>query len=192
MCKLNKFSRYLIKLLRHKAIEYGFAIDNKGFVSLNDILHAHPLFTFNDIKEIVQTDDKKRFELVEIMNEWYIRAVQGHSIEGINPDLKLIMDPNEIPVVVHGTNLKAYEIIQHNGLSKMGRTYIHFAQQLSSDENVVSGIRKNSTVLIYINVQKAMDAGIKFYQSSNGVILSDGIEGIIEPKFFAQIDFADE
>ncbi len=34
-----------------------------------------------------------------------------------------------------------------------------------------------------------VQAGIVFYESQNGVILSDGIRGVIPPEFFAKVEF---
>ena len=48
-------------------------------------------------------------------------------------------------------------------------------------------MRKSVQVAIFINMKKAMNAGIKFYLSKNGVILSPGLDGIIESKFFEKI-----
>ena len=59
-------------------------------------------------------------------------------------------------------------------------------------------MRKSANVLIYINVQKAMSDGIKFYISTNGVILSpedkslvdsDGYDGLIKPEYFSKVEF---
>lgn len=70
----------------------------------------------------------------------------------------------------------------------MKRTHIHFATGLPSDRGVVSGMRKDVEVLIYIDVEKALRAGIKFYQSSNGVVLSPGDEsGVIKPEYFSRV-----
>ena len=52
---------------------------------------------------------------------------------------------------------------------------------------VNSGIRKSAEVVIYIDMKKAM-SWYKFYRSKNGVILSPGINGIIEPRFFSKIE----
>lgn len=49
-------------------------------------------------------------------------------------------------------------------------------------------MRKSSQILIYINVQKALDARIHFYLSANGVVLTDGDEkGILKPGFFDRV-----
>ena len=199
----NKFSRYLSALLRHRALDQGYAIDSRGFVSVDQIIKkcnnitpcgidlARTKVTYDTIKQIVDSNDKKRFELEEHDDGWYIRAVQGHSMPGINPDLVLINDPSEIPIVVHGTYYKAYELIKNTGLNRMGRTHIHFAHGTPADESVISGMRKTSQVMIFIDVPKAMANGIKFYKSSNGVILSDGINGVIQTEYFLRVELAE-
>lgn len=49
-------------------------------------------------------------------------------------------------------------------------------------------MRKSSQILIYIDVQKALDAGLKFYLSENGVVLSEGDErGFIPPAYFKRV-----
>lgn len=54
---------------------------------------------------------------------------------------------------------------------------------------VPTGMRSSSQILIFINLKKALNAGIKFYLSSNGVILTPGNElGILEPQFFARVE----
>lgn len=39
---------------------------------------------------------------------------------------------------------------------------------------VISGMRSDAQVLIYINVRKALEMGIPFWKSENGVVLSEG------------------
>ena len=43
-----------------------------------------------------------------------------------------------------------------------------------------------------IDVKKAMENGIKFYESDNGVILSPGLgeKGIIFPEYFSKVEFS--
>jgi RNA:NAD 2''-phosphotransferase len=51
-----------------------------------------------------------------------------------------------------------------------------------------TGMRSSSEILIYINVQKCLAAGLKFYLSSNGVVLTEGNDlGFIEPQFFQSV-----
>jgi 2'-phosphotransferase len=49
-------------------------------------------------------------------------------------------------------------------------------------------MRANSRILVYIDTKAATDAGIRFYLSKNGVILTPGNEaGFLEPKFFKKV-----
>eukprot|EP00121_Abeoforma_whisleri_P005762 Awhi_evm1s5222 len=49
-------------------------------------------------------------------------------------------------------------------------------------------MRTDCDVLIYIDVPKAFQDGIKFYRSSNNVILSAGIDGVIPPQYFKKVE----
>ena len=56
-------------------------------------------------------------------------------------------------------------------------------------EPVISGMRNTSSVLIYLDIDKALRAGLKFWQSKNGVVLSNGDEaGIIPLEFFERVE----
>lgn len=46
---------------------------------------------------------------------------------------------------------------------------------LQNDGKVISGMRRDAQVLIYIDLKKAMQAGCPFWRSENGVILSEGV-----------------
>jgi 2'-phosphotransferase len=51
-------------------------------------------------------------------------------------------------------------------------------------------MRKSSQILIFVDVQKALDAGIPFYLSANGVVLTEGDEGFISPTYFQRVEYA--
>ncbi|KAF9919766.1 tRNA 2'-phosphotransferase 1, partial [Linnemannia zychae] len=79
-----RLSKALSWLLRHNAVSQGIAIRSDGYVKIADVL-GHPKFkdfTLDDIVKVVDTNEKKRFEILEGANgeKEYIRAVQGHSI----------------------------------------------------------------------------------------------------------------
>lgn len=141
-------------------------------------------------------------------SNFLIRANQGHSIkveeEGLLEPISL---DSELPsIVVHGTTHKAWpQIVASGGLKKMTRNHVHFASGLpagfellagSNDttseaqkEPVISGMRNTSAVLIFIDIRKALEGGLKFWKSANGVILSDGDEsGLIPLAYFARVE----
>ncbi|KAI8636136.1 hypothetical protein BD408DRAFT_426632 [Parasitella parasitica] len=186
-----KLSKLLSYILRHGAVKQKLDISPDGYVSVDDIL-AQPKFkgvTFEQIRYVVDHNDKKRYELSQTTTgEWLVRATQGHSLKSILPDdlLETITGSIDTPVI-HGTTLEAWKQIQHQGLSKMNRNHIHFAVGFPDDPNVKSGIRATSQVFIFVDVERAKQDGIVFYKSKNNVILSDGIDGIIAPLYFKQV-----
>lgn len=185
--ELVELSKKLSKTLRHDAVEMNLNMGPDGRVKLKQLLR-HPLFqqyVLADVMHVVEGhgNDKKRFESDGV----HIRAVQGHSIPTIE-DAELlaeVLDPSEIPVCVHGTTLAALPAILEQGLSRMRRNHIHMAAGTGDD--VVSGMRESSAVVLHIDVAAAMAAGVRFYRSSNGVILTQGIDGVLPPEFIAQV-----
>lgn len=62
----------------------------------------------------------------------------------------------------------------------MARNHIH----LSQGYNATSGMRNSCDLLIEIDVQMAMQDGVIFFKSQNGVILTEGIDGFLNKKYF--------
>ncbi|KAI8882438.1 phosphotransferase KptA/Tpt1 [Backusella circina FSU 941] len=183
-------SKKLAYFLRHGAVKEKISISDAGYIALKDLL-AHKKFkgdTFEHVKYVVDTNPKKRYELTMHDNgEYMIRASQGHSIKSVGEKDLLSLLENEESPVIHGTTREAWSIIKEMGLSKMGRNHIHCAIGLPGDPKVKSGMRKSSEVFIYINVPKAKKDGIVFYISKNGVILTEGSNGIISPVYFEKV-----
>jgi len=48
-------------------------------------------------------------------------------------------------------------------------------------------MRYNYEIAIYIDSEKAMNDGMEFFISENGVILSSGFNNIIDKKYFKKI-----
>jgi 2'-phosphotransferase len=186
-------SQTLSSLLRHQAQAEGIAIDAQGWVCVHDALkfvngdagrEGAPV-TLDEIRAVVAGSDKGRFALWE-RTPLMIRACQGHSMKGIVPDL----DPlniDEVPVGLHGTYNSAWEAIKSEGLKKMERNHIHLAKDLPGESGVISGMRADCKVLIWVDLVKATAAGIAFVQSQNGVILSEGKDGVISPEYFSKV-----
>lgn len=61
----TQLSKKLSYLLRHGAVKDGFNIDSAGFILVDDILaHQHyESHTLDQVKFVVDNNDKKRFEL---------------------------------------------------------------------------------------------------------------------------------
>lgn len=69
----------------------------------------------------------------------------------------------------------------------MSRNHIHFAPGLPKENGVISGMRGSCDIYIEIDMFAAIKDGIKFYISSNGVILTEGVDGVLLPKYFKSV-----
>lgn len=58
--------------------------------------------------------------------------------------------------VVHGTFKTAWPSIAKEGLSRMSRMHIHFCPYEPGDKRIVSGVRNNAEIYIYINIGRAI------------------------------------
>jgi len=184
----TQLSRKLSYILRHNAQTLGIKIRTDGYVSLDELVNYLKV-NINDINDVVDNDLKKRYTITTIDNNIYIRANQGHSMENIELNLKEIHSENELPICIHGTYSDKVLLIKKHGLSRMKRNHIHMATDFPEcSDKVISGMRKSCDIIIWIDVEKTMKEGIKFFRSSNNVILSPGNDdGIIPANCFKYI-----
>ncbi|EGZ12352.1 hypothetical protein PHYSODRAFT_516787 [Phytophthora sojae] len=187
-----RLSKTLAYALRHGAEELQLDMRPSGFVPLAQLL-ALPLFqSFSEqqVDDVVRTNAKKRFSITTDATGAvkFIRANQGHTLQLVQDEelLTPLEAPDAIDKCVHGTYLKFWESIWSSGLSKMQRNHIHFAEREVMDDEVVSGMRSNCDLLLYVDFPMAVKDGIKFYKSSNNVVLSPGVgdTGVIDRKYF--------
>jgi len=189
-----KLSKSLSYILRHGAKKNRIPVRSDGFALVDDILQLTSFqsmqFTTEEVLFVVKNNDKQRFAVQTIDNKLYIRANQGHSEVEV-PDLekKKITDPSQYPTVIHGTYFKAWTAIKKTGLNRMGRQYIHMAA--GTFGTVISGMRSSSEVLIYIDLAKALNDGIEFFESTNGVIETQGVDGTLATKYFSHVQKAE-
>jgi 2'-phosphotransferase len=189
---LKYLSKALSWVLRHGIIKSNLqdVMTGDGYVPVDRFLSLKQFkgFGINQIIYTVENNDKNRFSIVTKNGVEMIRANQGHCLEIgllLNDDtmMELITDPFHI--CVHGTTRKAIAEIEKSGLKPMGRKHVHLAIGLPGDNNVISGMRKTSKVLVYIDMKKAMDNGKKFYLSENNVILCPTT---IESRYFEKVE----
>ncbi len=158
-----------------------------------DDLLAHQRFrnvTEADILRIVENCEKKRFHIEKKEDGlFYVRANQGHSMRAIEVEMtEITIEKNLVDQCIHGTYYKAWDLIKTQGLSKMNRQHVHFSEDFPGSKQVISGMRKNCQIAIYVDLNKALKDGVKFYKSANNVILSPGNQsGFIEPKYFSKV-----
>ncbi|XP_051197822.1 uncharacterized protein [Lolium perenne] len=197
--RVDALGRLLTRVLRHMASELRLDMRSDGYVRVRDLLGLNlqtfarvPLkaHTVDEIREAVRRDNKQRFSLLEEDGELLIRANQGHTVTTVTSEslLKPIVSADEVSVCVHGTYRKNLDSILQSGLKRMARLHVHFSSGLPSDGEVISGMRRSANILIYLDVNKAMQDGMKLYISDNKVILTEGFDGVVPVKYFEKIE----
>ena len=217
--RATQVSKKMSWLLRHGAEEEGLQFLEGGFLNLSDVLANRKFrsmkVTFAEVQAVVAADEKQRYTMLPAKAEadansdkpadFLIRANQGHSVkmesEGL---LKPVTKENMPASAVHGTTHAAWGlIVASGGLKAMGRNHVHFASGLPAgfkslaEEGesagdaapVISGMRKTSTILIFLDLAKAMDAGLVFGMSDNGVVLTEGNkDGLVPLEYFQRVE----
>ena len=69
----------------------------------------------------------------------------------------------------------------------MTRNHVHFAVHEPGHRELISGMRSRAEVLIYLDVPKALDAGMNLWRSSNNVLLTRGLDGVIPIDYFSKV-----
>ncbi len=167
----TRLSKFLSQHLRHQPEAIGLHLAPGGWVAVADLLaacaaHGHPL-TRDELEDIVEDNDKQRFAFDA--PGLRLRAQQGHSAE---VDLQLA--PATPPAVLyHGTAPAALPAIQAVGLHKMSRHHVHLTPDAATARRV--GQRRGRPVLLAVDAAGLHAAGGVFYQSGNGVWLTEAV-----------------
>ena len=100
---LNKLSRFMSLILRHRPESIGISLDEHGWANVDELLSGigeqHPI-DMDMLEEIVRADKKQRYSFNE--DKTLIRANQGHSIP-VDVELDEVSPPEEL---WHGTGEK--------------------------------------------------------------------------------------
>ena len=168
----KKTSKFLSYVLRHHPEIIGLHLDENGWADVDELITKSTNdsrgFTFEELDEIVQTNDKKRFIFNE--DKTRIRANQGHSI-----DINLALIPQQPPeFLYHGTAQSNIESILEKGIEKRSRQHVHLSQDKETATKV--GMRHGKSIILTINTQKMFEDGLKFYLSENNVWLTDFVD----------------
>eukprot|EP00438_Fugacium_kawagutii_P013536 Skav227871 [mRNA] locus=scaffold2896:49248:49763:+ [translate_table: standard] len=148
--------------------------------------------TQGDVQEVVETDEKQRYQLMNKDNQLMIRAVQGHSTSVVEDShlLQKVTPWNMPKCCVHGTCRMYLPSIAAKGLLAGGhrgqtlRKHVHFMPFNPGDKRIVSGMRSDCEIAIWLDLTKALEDKVPFYWSANQVLLSPGVNGVIDKKYF--------
>lgn len=167
----KRISKFLSLVLRHRPEVLELQLDENGWASVEELLQKMNrgpyALSFEDLKEIVETNDKQRFIFSDDYS--HIRANQGHSMS-VDLGLQEKVPPG---ILYHGTATQNLESIKVKGLIKGSRNHVH----LSSDHEtgVKVGSRHGEPVVLEIQAMNMYQAGLVFYLSENGVWLTDQV-----------------
>lgn len=158
-------------VLRHKPEVIGLTLDENGWAHVNELiekLNANGAAAdIALIKEVVATNDKKRFAFNE--DQTRIRASQGHSI-AVELDLKETIPPEYL---YHGTAERFLESILSTGLQKQSRQHVHLSA--TAETAIAVGGRHGKPVVLLIKAKEMHGNGYLFYLSENNVWLTDQV-----------------
>lgn len=164
-----KHSKFLSKVLRHKPGIIGIRLDQNGWVGVEELLHACQqhgvLIDSPTLERIVDTNEKRRFSFSE--DDQRIRANQGHSI-AVDLNLEPITPPDRL---YHGTASRFLGSIHKKGLVKGNRHHVHLSGDPVTARKV--GVRHGFPVILLVLAKEMYQDGYTFYQSANGVWLTD-------------------
>ncbi len=164
--QLVQKSKKLSWLLRHGAFDQGLAMDEAGWMDVEDLLVFFDM-SQSDLELIVSTNEKRRFQL----DDKRIRACQGHSInnraitrEALEASWDEYISDDSI---WHGTTISVIESIGQEGILPIQRTHVHCAPNFDS----VVGKRSSSQVILEISSARIRKSGLNIFVASNGVVL---------------------
>lgn len=164
---LQKTSKFLSCILRHKPHIVGIELDEHGWANVDELIEGISKtrkFDMEMLEKIVETDQKQRYSFNE--DKTLIRANQGHSIN-VDVELEEVRPPERL---WHGTGEKYVESIDQQGLLRKGRLYVHLSKDQETAEKV--GKRHGKPVIYTVKALEMYEDGYPFYLSKNGVWLT--------------------
>lgn len=176
MSKVVEKGKELAFLLRHDvdSFEKGL-IDKNGWREVSELVKHHG-YTNEVLNEIVETNNKQRYEYDD--QKTHIRARQGHSIP-VEVELTEVVDCD---ILWHGTSADALNSIIREGLKPQSRLHVHLSKDKETAEKVGKRHSKHIGV-IKINAPQMLKDGVKIWLSNNGVYLTK----YVDTKYFIQV-----
>lgn len=193
-----RLSKKLSSLLRHRIHENGLGdvLRPDGYVPLASILSTPGYSGVSEaqVRVVVAQNEKQRFSIMEEGGVVFIRANQGHTIQGLDDGALLTplgeTDLRDLGRAVHGTTRAAWGgIVSSGGLLRMARMHVHLAPDLPGEDGVISGMRASSQIHVWVDLLAAARLGVRFYRSANGVILTPGLgeQGLLPMEAFVGV-----
>jgi putative RNA 2'-phosphotransferase len=161
--------KFIALVLRHDPTKLGLTLDDQGWADLGSLcagLQQKFGLERPDVLALIARDGKSRYRI----DGNRIRANQGHSLD-VDLGLTPVDPPHDL---FHGTTREALDPILREGLQKRQRTHVHLSGDIET-ARLVAARRKHGTVLLVVAAGAMQAAGYQFYQSDNGVWLTDNV-----------------
>ena len=172
---MENFSRSVVRYLRH---DHTAPIDENAYVQVFYLMKYFHV-SFYQLQEAVhQPTDKQRL-FISSCRKFIRAAAGGHSIPvNLTNFAQSNDDQAQVRYRCHGSSLHAYSQIKEEGLKTMTRQYIRFASPREL-------LKKNSKVVITLNVKKYLQQGMqRFFLQDGNIDATGNRKGIIKPCFF--------
>ncbi|UYZ58364.1 RNA 2'-phosphotransferase [Hymenobacter latericus] len=167
----RRLSKFLSLVLRHQPQLIGLRLDDAGWADVAELLerlqqHGRGVSRAT-LQAVVDHNDKQRFAFSP--DGQRIRANQGHSVA-----IELGYQPQMPPALLyHGTAERNLASIREHGLLRQKRHHVHLSADVATARSV--GQRYGRPVVLAIAARQMHDLGHPFYQSGNGVWLTDSV-----------------
>ena len=177
--ELVSTSKFLSLVLRHQPATIGIALDDQGWVEIDELLaaanRAGKKLTRPLLESVVRENDKQRYAISQDGKR--IRARQGHSVE-VDLGLQPVQPPE---LLYHGTVTKFLDSIRASGLVRGSRQYVQLSPDVETARKV--GQRRGQPVILIVESGRMWRDGRPFYQAENGVWLTESV-----PKEYVRFD----
>jgi putative RNA 2'-phosphotransferase len=168
--QLDKVSKFLSFVLRHKPSAISLKLDDQGWAEVSELIDkasSEMPLTAELIKQVVVTNEKHRFSLSEDSRR--IRANQGHSIK-VDLDLTPMAPPT---ILYHGTATRFLSSILKEGLRSGQRHHVHLSTDIETATSV--GQRYGKPLVLQVSSGEMYQQRFIFFVSENGVWLTESV-----------------
>ena len=177
----KRLSKFLSLILRHRPEAIGISLDAHGWARVDDLIRGirniGMELDLQVLEYIVMENDKKRFSFSADGKR--IRANHGHSVP-VDVELEERIPPE---ILYHGTVEQNSASIWEKGLLRGKRLYVHLSTDVETARRVASR-RKGRPVIYAVSAGRMQSDGYVFYQSVNGIWLTEHVP----PEYLRQED----
>ncbi|KAG2011369.1 hypothetical protein CC2G_011496 [Coprinopsis cinerea AmutBmut pab1-1] len=193
-------ARQVDTLLHFKAKEKQLLIRPDGYMRVHDVMNhcRWPNRDFQQFKELVEQGGPERFYFtlepevhaaLERQKLWWIRKTAQKLKKNKDDAITRILDPVYLRHAIYKAPSSEWDHLRTNGIRPVTRKgLIVLSPRQTIEEKTDRNPVNTSFIYINLDVEKAMRAGVDFYKSRAGNVLSPGNrQGVITPDLFKDV-----